>query len=500
MRLSHTRLTALQVLRDLRLQNAAAQANIQDDGGFVGSASKLKLHQSRPTKEMVEHINMFALQPFGKTSGGSYCDDHFMIPNMQIFLKCLGFKSHDELTKKAKKNRVKLCEMDTNGMHKVFSEVLLSSKFTYMVRKAADGVLTDAEEEVFNKRTNCMVIMLKPEAFCVTNKDTGYPQIWPAQRNFVFAKNATTINNQATKVSTKWLDQKTSAASFFYESVRNTSRSETPYFCKCTKCGKIRRVKQGGHTLTQLSHGGGRSYECTSAKTLHSAYRACSRQQEVFVHEIELKKQFIYSSFLCSKVLKLNQVKQDPVHSQTALYADNDIQFAPLLFDPDTRLPVLYCNVAKTLEIRPSAPQQVVQSSTRIMRFTMEQLPIFRQECVENIQFDACKWLSPSDPKHVNYRYCTELNSAVALSTRYICNYIYNRVLDQLRIRSIENIVSLEEFYTLTTTEIYKRNLTPGGPRLSEFAHYLDQKFHVCQSFLYTIPFFISKLFATKLE
>ena len=452
-----------------------ANGTYAGERGFVGSVSKLKLDEHyRPTIDMVKHINLFALQPLGKDGNSSYVDDHFLIPDMHRFLHVLGFKSYSELCKRGAKNRVELQDMDEDGMHKVFSQVLCSSKFATKVKEARDVFQLD--ESVSETRERTIVLQLKPEAFCVLDSDHTpvYPQVWPALRNQAYASSTAAIRNQAKHVSKHWLDPETSAAGYFCE----VAPRPAPHFKRCTKCNKVRRVSRQGWTVQELKFGTQTKRFTCAAQSNPSMYRDCKRQEEAFDYELELLDGHMYSSFLQYKHIShpKNTVNVE-LHINNSVYGapeDPNVKYMPLLFDPETKLPLLYCNTSKTLEIRTfkqPAPTSTLPSSAQIMAFSVNRLPIFRPECMHDLQFESRKWLSSLDPMNVNHKYCLALNKAVECSTRYICNRVCAFALKHHKIKQLADVISIDDMYEFTTSRIYKRNLTSGGPQHKEFEH-----------------------------
>jgi len=503
----------LNLMRVLDIEDsviAELNTSLPEDRGYVGSASRLKLtdvqdHKVLPAAGTVRQINHFALQPLGLSGGSSYADDHFLVPDMHALLASLGFAHGKQLTKRAN-GRQTLRDDDLNNheIHKVFAQTMASCKFHYMLMKAIEipslGV-SPTLQRIFDSRDQTMTLRLHRKAVCVVNSAAAdgvepYPVVWPQHRNraFAAADNSTdaAIRAQADRVERDWLSSKCSAASYFYESKANamlwpgTPGFMLPKFRRCTQCHRIRRVVPGAAVAA--------GWRCGMAGTV-GEYTNCNRQQEPFHQDVEESVGKCFSSYVRCLMCRRGHaggLGTEPVSTHPSVYAATqenppaagNVQYAPLLFDPQTQLPLLYCNVERKLRLIiigvdedasdwEDQPDHPGPGNGRMVTYLAHRAPIFRPECADQLQFDMRRWLPFSDPQNVNHDERTGLNAAVELSTRYICGRLEDYCRKHFR-TTLQSFVNVEEMYMCTTDKIFRRNLAPNGPKHLEFDPYFD--------------------------
>lgn len=118
------------------------------------------------TPAMVRFITRFAMQPYGSDSRAQYVDDTFFVPNLTALAEAFHMDPR------------KMFEDD--GMHPIFSKILISSRFTKMVNAAA-GYANDA----FIDGDDTIVLGLPAQCALATasqGENAGLPTVLPPLR------------------------------------------------------------------------------------------------------------------------------------------------------------------------------------------------------------------------------------------------------------------------------------------------------------------------------
>jgi hypothetical protein len=171
---------------------------------------------------------------------------------------------------------------------------------------------------------------------------------------------------------------------------------------------------------------------------------------------------------------------EDGTHTHHAMYIQDGVVFVPLLFDPETLLPLLYCNAELNLEIVPTELRASMQAGV-ISSGTLAPLaclPIFRPEIRD--QFPLL-----DDRKTFRFAERHGLDPTGRIATLKLqLNQTVKRIADaiQQRIQNLPGYLATtpSQFFNCTVNNIYRRNIVPLGPKVRQFARW-DMAAHVLE-------------------